>query len=77
MKVAGVRACHKIRTRGRPDDICVDMHVQVDSAMPMREAHKICYAIEDALKSSIPEVGDVLVHIEPRGRPRGKMFPRR
>jgi cation diffusion facilitator family transporter len=70
MKVDGVRACHKIRTRGRPDDICIDMHVQVDPLMPMKEAHKICYAIEDALKKDIPEVSDVLVHIEPRGTPR-------
>ena len=70
MKVDGVRACHKIRTRGRPDDICIDMHVQVDAGMPIKEAHKICYDIEDTLKNKIPEVRDVLVHIEPRGRPR-------
>lgn len=70
MKVDGVRACHKIRTRGRPDDICIDMHVQVDSKMALKEAHKVCYAIEDALKQGIPEVSDVLVHIEPRGKPR-------
>jgi cation diffusion facilitator family transporter len=70
MTVDGVKACHKIRTRGRPDDICIDMHVQVDSAMVMKDAHKICYAIEDAVKRGIPEVSDVLVHIEPRGKPR-------
>lgn len=70
MKVDGVRACHKIRTRGRPDDICVDLHVQVDSAMVVKDAHKICYAIEDALKKNIAEVTDVLVHVEPKGKPR-------
>jgi cation diffusion facilitator family transporter len=70
MRVGGVKACHKIRTRGRPDDICIDMHVQVDSSMVMKDAHKVCYAIEDALKKDIPEVSDVLVHIEPRGKPR-------
>lgn len=66
MNVTGVKACHKIRTRGRPDDICVDLHVQVDSGMHIDEAHKICYAIEEALKKKIPEVSDVLVHIEPK-----------
>lgn len=70
MKVDGVKTCHKIRTRGRPDDICIDMHVQVESAMAVKEAHKVCYAIEDAIKNGIPEVRDVLVHIEPRGKPR-------
>lgn len=66
MTVKGVQACHKIRTRGRPDDICIDLHVQVDSTMHINEAHKISYAIENALKGNIPEVSDVLVHIEPK-----------
>ncbi|MBN2452770.1 MAG: cation transporter [Candidatus Omnitrophica bacterium] len=66
MNVKGVRACHKIRTRGRPDDICVDLHVQVDSRMSVDEAHKVSYAVESALKANIPEVADVLVHVEPK-----------
>lgn len=66
MTVKGVKECHKIRTRGRPDDICVDLHVQVDPDMHIDNAHKICYAVEEALKKNIPEVSDVLVHIEPR-----------
>lgn len=70
LEVKGVRACHKIRTRGRPDDICIDLHVQVDSDMHIDEAHKICYAIEETLKDKIPEVSDVLVHIEPKEKRR-------
>lgn len=69
MGVNGVKACHKIRTRGRPDDINIDLHVQVDSAMHIDEAHKICYAVENTLKRNIPEVTDVLVHIEPKDSP--------
>jgi cation diffusion facilitator family transporter len=68
LAVDGVKACHKIRTRGRPDDICIDLHVQVDSTLHIDEAHKISYAIEEALKKSIPEVSDVLVHVEPKER---------
>lgn len=66
MTVKGVRQCHKIRTRGRPDDIWIDLHVQVDPDMHIDYAHKICYEVEDAIKKKIPEVSDVLVHIEPR-----------
>src|SRR3989338_195231 len=58
LKIEGVKACHKIRTRGRPDDICVDLHVQVESTMHIDQAHKICYAIEEAVKHGIPEVSD-------------------
>jgi cation diffusion facilitator family transporter len=64
--IKGVKTCHKIRTRGRPDDIHVDLHVQVDPDMHMDEAHKISYIIEEALKKSIPEITDVVVHMEPR-----------
>ncbi len=66
MTVKGVKQCHKIRTRGRPDDICVDLHVQVAPDMHIDHAHKICYEVEEALKKQIPEVTDVLVHIEPK-----------
>ena len=63
--IKGVQACHKIRTRGRPDDIHVDLHVQVKRDMHMDQAHKISFAIEDALKNNIPEITDVVVHMEP------------
>ena len=65
LSIEGVRACHKVRTRGRPDDIYVDLHVQVDNGTRVDVAHKICYAIEGSIKKSIPEVSDVVVHIEP------------
>ncbi len=71
--VKGVKACHKIRTRGREDDIHIDLHVQVNPHMHIDEAHEICYTIEEALIKTIPGVTDVLVHIEPRGNePREK-----
>jgi cation diffusion facilitator family transporter len=64
--IPGVKTCHKIRTRGRPDDIHLDLHVQVNADMHVDKAHKISYAIEEALKKGIPEITDVVVHIEPK-----------
>lgn len=66
LSVKGVRACHKIRTRGRIDDIHVDLHVQVNADMHVDKAHKICYEIEGAIKTGIPGVTDVVVHVEPK-----------
>ncbi|MCX5706786.1 MAG: cation diffusion facilitator family transporter [Candidatus Omnitrophica bacterium] len=66
LTVEGVKNCHKVRTRGRPDDIYVDLHVQVNPNMHIDNAHKISYAIEAAIKKSIPEVSDVVVHLEPK-----------
>ncbi len=61
-----VKACHKIRTRGRQDDICVDLHVQVSGSMHINNAHKISSAVEEAIKKDIPGITDVVVHMEPR-----------
>jgi cation diffusion facilitator family transporter len=64
--IKGVKACHKIRTRGRPDDVYLDLHVQVNPDMHVDDAHNVSYAIENALKKGIPEITDVVVHIEPK-----------
>ena len=66
LAVKGVKACHKIRSRGRPDDVHIDLHVQVNPDMHVDNAHKISYAIEDGIKKALPEVTDVIVHIEPK-----------
>lgn len=66
LAVKGVRACHKIRSRGRSDDIYIDLHVQVDADMHVDQAHKISYVIEGAIKQGLPDVSDVVVHIEPK-----------
>jgi cation diffusion facilitator family transporter len=66
LAIKGVKTCHKIRTRGRPDDIHVDLHVQVNPDMHMDTAHKISYTIEEEIKKNIPEITDVLVHMEPK-----------
>ncbi len=66
LAVKGVKNCHKIRTRGRSDDIHIDLHVQVNRKMPMDEAHEISYNIEEALKNRISGVTDVVVHMEPK-----------
>jgi len=66
LKIKGVQACHKIRSRGRIDDIYMDLHVQVRPDMHIDDAHQICYRIENTIKSSIPGITDVVVHMEPK-----------
>lgn len=65
MSIEGVMLCHKIRTRGRPDDIHIDLHVLVKDDMHISTAHKLSYNIEDEIKKQIPGVVDVVVHLEP------------
>jgi cation diffusion facilitator family transporter len=56
--------CHKIRTRGRKDDIHMDLHVVVKPDMHMDKAHKISYEIEEKIKKAFPYVTDIVVHME-------------
>lgn len=65
MSVEGVRKCHQIRTRGRCDDVHIDLHVLLDDKMPLIAAHEMSSRIEKALKKSFPGVADVIVHMEP------------
>lgn len=67
MQISGVKDCHSIRTRGRSDDIHVDLHVTVEPSMHVGHAHEITERIEQGIKNSICGVSDVVVHIEPEG----------
>jgi len=66
--IKGVKSCHKIRSRGRPDDIHLDLHVQLAPNTHLDKAHEISFLIENTIKRQMPEVADVLVHLEPVGK---------
>jgi len=63
--ISGIKKCHKIRARGREDDVNIDLHVVVDPGMPVGEAHDLSHILETRLKKEMPGVTDVQVHIEP------------
>jgi cation diffusion facilitator family transporter len=65
LSIRGVEECHQIRSRGRGDDIHIDLHVLVDPEMHMHRAHHLSYAIENKIKRDFHGVTDVVVHMEP------------
>lgn len=65
LQVAGVASAHKIRTRGTPGDIHVDLHVQVARHLDVVSAHRVTHWVIDAIKQRLPGVSDVVVHTEP------------
>jgi len=65
LSVRGIRECHRIRSRGRSDDIHIDMHVLVDPDMHIDRAHELSYIIENRIKRDFRGVTDVVVHLEP------------
>lgn len=63
--VEGVRECHNIRVRGRNDAVHLDCHILVSPDMSMQEAHDVAERVEERIKSEMPDVIDVVIHLEP------------
>jgi len=72
LNIKGVKEVHQVRSRGRPDDIHVDLHVLVDPEMHVHRAHHLSYAIENKIKRDFRGVTDVVVHMEPKEEPKNK-----
>ena len=64
--VEGVCSCHAVRTRGMAEEIYVDLHIGVEASLPMDQAHVVGENVVRAITRSIPEVRDVVVHLEHR-----------
>lgn len=63
--VAGVRDIEKVIVRKSGGGYWVNMHVQVDPLMPVREAHVVGGKVRAEIREKLPNVLDVHVHIEP------------
>ena len=73
--VKGVCSCHAVRTRGMAEEIYVDLHIGVDASLSMELAHEVGEDVERAIKGRIPEVRDVVVHLEPKDYCDNKEIP--
>lgn len=63
--VPGVRECHAVRTRGRPDEVFADLHVLVDPELSVESGHDIAELVAQKVKEALPAIADVVVHLEP------------
>ena len=63
--VPGVRAIEKLHVRKSGTAYRVTVHVQTDPMMPLRDAHDVGGRVKGAIQAAVPQVGSVLVHLEP------------
>jgi len=63
--VDGVRAIEKLRVRRLGTDYYLDLHVQTDPLMPLRDAHILSGKVKGAIRAAFPNVAGVLIHMEP------------
>lgn len=60
--VRGVEQAHARRLGRR---FWIDMHIEVDPAMSVAEAHRCTGRIKQAIRARVPSVANVLIHVEP------------
>jgi cation diffusion facilitator family transporter len=67
LTVPGVAATEQCRIRKMGLEFYVDLHIKVDGSISVTAGHEIAHNVKDAVRTTVPEVADVLVHVEPAG----------
>ncbi|MCH5720037.1 cation diffusion facilitator family transporter [Niabella hibiscisoli] len=65
LQVTGVMATEKCFVRKSGMRYHVDLHAIVNGEISVREGHDIAHQLKDYLKKQLPNLGNVLVHVEP------------
>ena len=70
-----VRHLHQLRTRQAGPYVLIQMHVELDPALTLVEAHRIIIAAENRLIEAFPNA-DIIIHPDPQGmaEPHGGVF---
>lgn len=64
-KVTGIKSISKCLIRKSGMQYHVDMHAAVDGNITVKEGHVLARQLENALRDNIPNLGRILVHVEP------------
>jgi len=67
VSVPGALGVEKIFARKTGLHYHVDLHLEVDSDLSVRDSHEIASAVRKQLRERIDWIADVLVHVEPHG----------
>ncbi|NOT36628.1 MAG: cation transporter [Saprospiraceae bacterium] len=65
LKVDGIIDTEKCFVRKAGMQYHVDLHAIVDAELSVRAGHDIAHKLKDLLRQEIPQIGHVLIHIEP------------
>lgn len=65
MMTPGVSDPHNLRTRRIGNNYAIEIHIRVDGAMPVNDAHELTKLIENRLRGRYGEDTHVNIHVEP------------
>lgn len=63
--VPGVAAIDKLFVRKAGLEYLVDVHVEVDPNLNVKQAHDLAHDVQAAIQHALPHIHSILVHIEP------------
>jgi cation diffusion facilitator family transporter len=65
VRVPGVLGLDKCYVRKMGFSFYVDLHTVVAGDMTVREGHLLSHKVEDEIRRALPQIAEVLVHVEP------------
>ncbi|HEY0257992.1 MAG TPA: cation diffusion facilitator family transporter [Candidatus Methylacidiphilales bacterium] len=72
----GIKGIDKVWVRKLGMRLMVDLHVEVDPNISVQEGHRLSHEVKDRIQRELPQVRDVMVHVEPY-EPERDLRPRR
>ncbi len=58
---------HRVRIRKIGNYLMITLDIEVDGDLSALEAHRICIRVEKSIRTEIPNVFDIMIHVEPAG----------
>jgi len=65
LEVEGVLGTEKCQVRKMGMRFYIDLHIEVDGTLSVKEGHDISHSLKARLRHDFPEVADILIHVEP------------
>lgn len=65
--VAGVYNPHRVRARQLSYLYAIELDIEVDGELTVRQGHDLCQQVEAAIRQRIDNVYDIFIHLEPLG----------
>lgn len=71
MATPGIRDAHDLRLRHMSGAVQADVHIALDPAMTLSEAHRLCEAARATVLARVPDMAEIIIHPEPDGHADG------
>jgi len=65
---------HRLRIRKLGNLLIIEMDIEVDANMTVKESHMIAMKVEKSIKLDVQNVYDIMIHIEPLGNEEDEKF---